>query len=166
MSGNNNVKYPSDDDSAPTNTLLFKESDDSDSSSNTAPDTNTLKIDLGELVMACRELANRTNNIISTIYDNGDLRIVDKAFDGNRTLTSIQDILNVKDPTTVADEVAQKLIIGSLQSRFPNLRINGEEEDIEITANDIIDVNTENDIKIPDEYQTLEIKDIMVWVGM
>ncbi len=58
----------------------------------------------------------------------GDLSVVDKQIYGdNRKLTSLKDIINAKDPTSKADEMAQKLIIGSLQKQFTSLKVCGEE---------------------------------------
>ena len=124
------------------------------------------RFDLGSLVAACRDLATRSNKLISTIYSKGDLKVVEKMYGENKKLTSLKDILNVKDPTTMADEMAQKLIIGSLQKSFPNLRVCGEEEDCKSEDSDIVEPNLKFDMNVPEKYKNIDIKDIVVWVGM
>ena len=56
--------------------------------------------------------------------------MVDKAFDDKKL--SKNEILEAKDPTTAADLLAQKLIVGSLQKTFPKLLIKGEEGNLQV----------------------------------
>ena len=91
---------------------------------------------------------------------------MEKMYGESKKLTSLHDILNVEDPTTLADEMAQKLIIGSLQKQFPNLRVCGEEGDLKCEESDIIDPNLEFDMEIPEKYKNISIEELVVWVGM
>ena len=122
--------------------------------------------DLGALVAACRDLASRAGKLISTIYENGDLNVVEKMYGENKKLTSLRDILNVKDPMTMADEMAQKLICGSLRKQFPKLKVCGEEGDLDCQESDIVTPNLKHDMNIPRKYKNIDIKDLVVWVGM
>ena len=122
--------------------------------------------DLGALVAACRDLATRSNKLISTIYEKGDLKVVEKMYGENKKLTSLKDILNVEDPMTLADEMAQKLIIGSLQKKFPNLRVCGEEGDLKCEESDIVEPNLKFDMEIPEKYKNISCEELVVWVGM
>eukprot|EP01084_Bolivina_argentea_P138475 243766_1 len=120
--------------------------------------------DLGALVAACRDLASRSGKLISTIYEEGDLQVIEKVYGENKKLTSLKEILNVKDPTTIADELAQKMIIGSLQKLFPKLKVCGEEGDLKCNDSDIITPNTKFDKQIPKKYDSIDVKDLVVWV--
>ena len=124
------------------------------------------RFDLGALVAACRDLAGRSAKLIYTIYEKGDLKVVEKMYGENKKLSSIQEIMNVKDPTTMADEMAQRLIIGSLQNQFPSLKVCGEEGDLKYEDSDIVAPNTSFDVKVPDCYQQIDVQDLVVWVGM
>ena len=125
------------------------------------------KFDLGELVAACRDLAARSGELISTIYEKGDLKVVEKMYGSNKPLKSLADIKKVKDPQTIADEMAQKLIIGSLQEAFPLLTICGEEGDLNCNESDIVsDIETKFEMEVPDIYKEIDIKDLNVWDGM
>ena len=64
--------------------------------------------DLGVLVAACRDLAIQSGKLISTIYEKGDLQVVEKLYGENRKLSSLKEILNVRDPTTIADEMVHR----------------------------------------------------------
>eukprot|EP01084_Bolivina_argentea_P031452 58212_1 len=127
--------------------------------------TSVDTFDLGALVAACRDLASRSATLISTIYNKGDLAVIEKMYGENKKLTSLQDILNVKDPTTKADELAQKMIIASLRHAFPGLRVCGEEDDLEYSEADAVDVTTTyDDMEIPSKYKSIDVKDLVVWV--
>jgi len=120
--------------------------------------------DLGALVAACRDLAERAGKLVSTIYEKGDFGVIEKTYGDNRKLTSLRDILNAQEPTTMADELAQKLIIGSLQKTFPKLRVLGEEENVQYNEEETVEPNTKFDLKIPDKYKNIDVKDLVVWV--
>merc|ERR1712228_842650 len=66
---------------------------------------------------------------------------------------------------TIADKMAQKLIIGSLQKTFPLLTICGEEGDLKCNKSDIVeDVDTKFDMELPEMYNDIDVKDLIVWV--
>ena len=123
-------------------------------------------LNLGALVAACRDLAKRSGTLISTIYEKGDLQVVEKMYGDNRKCKSLKDIMNVQDPTTVADEMAQKLIIGSLQKVFPTLKVCGEEGDLKVEEGDVCIPDTKFDMRVPSQYENIKIEDLVVWVGM
>ena len=121
---------------------------------------------LGALVAACRDLAQRAGTLISTIYEKGDLQVVEKMYGQNKRCKSLKDIMSVQDPTTVADEMAQKLIVGSLQRVFPSLKVCGEEGDLKVEKDEVVIPDTKFDMKVPSQYANIKVVDLVVWVGM
>ncbi|GAM19909.1 hypothetical protein SAMD00019534_030840 [Acytostelium subglobosum LB1] len=70
-------------------------------------------INILELVSVCLDLAEQSGEIIRKVYQSGALDIKYK---------------DVDDPVTIADITVQKHIVAGLRSRWPAIRIVGEEE--------------------------------------
>ena len=63
------------------------------------------------LIAACIELGQKAAEIVKNVYTGGQLDISDKGLDG---------------PCTAADKMSEKMIVSSLNSIYPGLKIIGE----------------------------------------
>ncbi|CAB3405485.1 unnamed protein product [Caenorhabditis bovis] len=111
---------------------------------------------LTRVVASSVRVSEAAGGIIKNVMNAGDLKIIDKSEQGKPY-----------DPQTEADRRAQFCIVQSLQSRFKNLTIIGEEEDttqcpeVEIGYSESV-LNMEP-LMSPD-LKSIEEKDVVVWV--
>lgn len=84
------------------------------------------RICLTQLTSAAAVLAQRAGALIRHVRASNALNILDK-----EAALSKSDAASVQDPCTVADVLSQRLIVNSLRSLFPALRVCGEEDESE-----------------------------------
>lgn len=108
---------------------------------------------LSRILASSISAATRAGKIIRDVMSHGGLNIIDKG---------------KNDLQTEADRCAQRCIIASLSSEFPNITIIGEEElnDYDIPSDWVI---TEVDqeilkLKLPAHLENINPKDVCVWV--
>lgn len=108
---------------------------------------------LARLVASSVTAANRAGKIIRDVMSQGELNIVDKG---------------KNDLQTEADRSAQRCIFASLNQQFPNVTIIGEEgsSNCEVPSDWIVtDMDQEIlDLKIPENLQSVETKNLCIWV--
>jgi len=124
-------------------------------------------VNLAHILAASYQLAFRAGKVVRTVYDSGKLGIIDKA--GCTSVPVAQDKAEeVIDSQTLADRLSQSLIVSSLHKLFPDVRIVGEESDIEVDEKqsaDDIELSLFDSIKFPDSLKSLRSSDLTVWVG-
>ncbi|XP_012275914.1 3'(2'),5'-bisphosphate nucleotidase 1 [Orussus abietinus] len=108
---------------------------------------------LTRIVASSVTVVTRAGKIIRDVMSKGELNIVDK---GNNDLQ------------TLADRSAQLCIVTSLRHQFPTISIIGE-EDLSVCEVPFDWVDTEADpeilkLKLPPHLETVEAKDVCVWV--
>jgi len=113
---------------------------------------------------ACFDLAERSGEIIRSIFDSGRLGATDKA-DSSPNEPKLPQA-ELEDPQTLADLQSQKLIIGSLRAMFPGLKVIGEEGELEVTAADCQKARTDllDQHAFPDNYNNINIQDLIIWI--
>eukprot|EP00455_Lapot_gusevi_P013378 TRINITY_DN16502_c0_g1_i2.p1 TRINITY_DN16502_c0_g1~~TRINITY_DN16502_c0_g1_i2.p1 ORF type:complete len:326 (+),score=73.92 TRINITY_DN16502_c0_g1_i2:88-978(+) len=122
-----------------------------------------MSISLPELLSASFDLAQRAGEIIKSIANsNRDLQVVDK----NLEPSDCKD--RIFDPTTIADLTSQKLIVGSLKRQWPQLDVLGEEGQLEVTDNDVVQPNIallqQYQAQFPGHLRELPYSGLVVWV--
>lgn len=104
-------------------------------------------VSLLNVVSASRDLANRAGILIRTIFETGNLHIIDKSTNNQQELKGKQG-LQAADPQTIADIAAQQLVRSSLLHSFPGISVIGEEDDDENRLINAIDPR----LSLPDIY--------------
>mmetsp|Transcript_4218 Transcript_4218/g.12889 ORF Transcript_4218/g.12889 Transcript_4218/m.12889 type:complete len:341 (+) Transcript_4218:1299-2321(+) len=107
-------------------------------------------INVGELLSACIDAAQRAGEEIRKVWMSGDLQIKDKG--GN-------------DPMTVADIRAQQLIVGTLERIWPRLQIVGEED----CATPATDIDLRRDLLpvsalVPESLRAVPAQDVVIFI--
>ena len=100
------------------------------------------------------------------VFIDGDLKVVDKALGNDKVLSKITE-QDAKDPTTVADTLAQKIIVSSIKYYYPKINICGEEGNLECSDDNVIkgvDTEFDSDKKIPEIYDNIKMDQLFIWV--
>jgi len=106
-------------------------------------------INVGVLLSACIDVAQRAGNEIRKVWKSGDLGVKDKGND---------------DPFTKADINSQMLIMGVLHKTWPKLTMIGE-ENIEIPSSTLVpNLDLINLDKVPASFQKVPLSDICVFI--
>ncbi|KAJ8673862.1 hypothetical protein QAD02_005124 [Eretmocerus hayati] len=105
------------------------------------------------LVASCVSAAAKAGEIIRDVKSRGELNIVEKKKD---------------DYQTEADRSAQRCIVASLNKRFPDVKVIGEEE---LPNQEILDdwvvTNMDSEVMkvhLPSELQNIKAEDLCIWV--
>uniref|UniRef100_A0A6G1SFP9 3'(2'),5'-bisphosphate nucleotidase 1 n=1 Tax=Aceria tosichella TaxID=561515 RepID=A0A6G1SFP9_9ACAR len=107
------------------------------------------------LLSSVVSVAGRAGGEVRRVTKSGMLGVVDKG---------------VQDYQTEADRVAQRMIVASLNKKFPKCTIVGEEdlaEDKEADTNLLVDTQDEdvlNKTSLPSQYKDVKEEDITIWV--
>ena len=105
------------------------------------------------LLATCVSAANRAGHIIREVAQLGRLDVVDKS---------------VHDYQTEADRRAQRCIVSTIASRFPNITIVAEEDLPPSEEDQSLKVNEVNEDVLkeqcPRDFSTVQEKDIVLWV--
>jgi len=104
-------------------------------------------VDLGRLVSACIDLAQRAGAVIREVQKSGKLEVKQKGPD---------------DPCTRADLAAQELIVGGLLHTWPKLSIIGEED----TPMKQSELQPRLDLvpSVPEHFKSVAVEDIAVFI--
>jgi len=108
------------------------------------------------VVASSVEIANRAGAAIRNIMASGNLAVVDKDDSGKEF-----------DPQTEADRTAQRIIVGSLEKKYPGLCVIGEEDDVGDVSEEMVVHDLDKDVlqhACPDRLQGLKLEDLTVWV--
>jgi len=108
------------------------------------------KVNIGELLSVCIDAAQQAGGIIRKVWKSGEL--------------DVQEKTGKNDPLTVADLNSQRLIMSLLYKRYPALKMIGEEAVtpgpiIEFPKLDLITLD-----KVPQQYQSVPIEDVCVFI--
>lgn len=106
------------------------------------------------LISSAVSIASRAGSEVRRISKTGQLGVIDKG---------------VQDFQTEADRTAQRMIVASLNKRFPKCTIVGEEDLAEDQSADqdlIVETFDETVLKhsLPDKYKTVKEEEITIWV--
>ena len=150
------------------------------------------QIDVIALTSALVDLANAASAVIRSVFESGDLRVVDKDKVSTSELSAAASApearlahvikrsssgvaQRVGDPQTIADVQSQKLIVGSLRNVFPRLTVVGEEGDLSYEQEDtiiprlnLLDASplvTAADASQPHPLRSVDVNDVVVWIG-
>ncbi|KAF2359596.1 Inositol monophosphatase-like [Trinorchestia longiramus] len=106
---------------------------------------------LPRLLSSCVAVANNAGKVVRDVLKQGDLQIVQKE--------------HAKDLQTEADRAAQRYIVSSLASHFPNITLIGEEDD-ELKGGEVTALASIEPINVtcPQHLANLTEKQVVVWV--
>lgn len=119
------------------------------------------RLHLGELLSACIDASQRAATIIVRTWKSGKLDVRQKGVDDPFTKADVEAQVVVRSPSLI---LLQQLIVGLLARKWPELAIVGEEtcEPVEVQEQprlDLVDLQ-----KVPQEYCSVLLQDVCVFV--
>jgi hypothetical protein len=124
-------------------------------------------VDLFELLSASVHVATAAATVVSDVLASGELHAKDKAAGAGAGEAKAN--AKLEDPQTIADLRAQNLIVGSLRSSFPNIKLVGEEGDLEIDQANTIQPNLtylkDFQDKFPSDLRSIPSDELCLWIG-
>eukprot|EP00475_Leptophrys_vorax_P014905 TRINITY_DN21169_c0_g1_i2.p1 TRINITY_DN21169_c0_g1~~TRINITY_DN21169_c0_g1_i2.p1 ORF type:complete len:285 (-),score=73.88 TRINITY_DN21169_c0_g1_i2:42-863(-) len=134
-----------------------------------ATSSSSSSTDLFELLSASVHVAKEAAKVVSGVFESGEFHAKDKASPTTQhTESKAAALSSLEDPQTIADLRAQNLIVGSLRSVFPNVKLVGEEGDLEIDQSNTIQPDLtylrDHESKFSDDLRRIPTEELCLWV--